>query len=200
MVDTRSDHTCAIRGSGLLYCWGENGNGQLGIGGTIDASVPTRVGSDADWMTVSAGGSGSTGGGWTCALKTDGSRWCWGVNGFLRRYGDPSSTSNASTPVRIDDGPWRFLALAARHGCAVRMDGGLYCWGDSSDGQTGQVGSPTTSPMQVGSEMDHTTVGLGTAFTCTTRSGGEVLCFGDNGSGQLGRLGGDSTSPVRACL
>ncbi len=27
-------HTCAITDSGMLYCWGSNGTGQLGIGST----------------------------------------------------------------------------------------------------------------------------------------------------------------------
>jgi alpha-tubulin suppressor-like RCC1 family protein len=36
-------HTCAIRSSKALYCWGDNGFGQLGIGAAGNRFVPTRV-------------------------------------------------------------------------------------------------------------------------------------------------------------
>ena len=36
-------HTCAIITSGLAYCWGGNGNGQLGDGTTNGALTPVRI-------------------------------------------------------------------------------------------------------------------------------------------------------------
>lgn len=36
-------HSCGVAVSGALYCWGENGSGQLGDGTTQDRLVPTRV-------------------------------------------------------------------------------------------------------------------------------------------------------------
>ncbi len=50
------DHTCAILTDGSLWCWGENGEGQLGLGdlfGAPDMSSPQRVGSAYDWRDVS---------------------------------------------------------------------------------------------------------------------------------------------------
>lgn len=37
------DHTCGIATNGDAYCWGNNSDGQLGDGTTIDRSAPVRV-------------------------------------------------------------------------------------------------------------------------------------------------------------
>lgn len=69
-----SDHACARKSSGALYCWGANDVGQLGLGSTTQQNLPTQVGTDTDWDHVSVGES------FTCAVKTDDTLWCWGSN------------------------------------------------------------------------------------------------------------------------
>lgn len=45
----------AIKTDGTLWAWGEGGNGQLGTNDTIDRSSPVQVGSETNWLRVSAG-------------------------------------------------------------------------------------------------------------------------------------------------
>ena len=70
------DHTCAVKTGHTLWCWGDNGTGQLGDGGpTTGSDVPVQEHNHAsDWTAVSAGGDHA------CAVKTDHSLWCWGNN------------------------------------------------------------------------------------------------------------------------
>ena len=54
----------------------------------------TRVGSDSDWGSVSAGGNHS------CAMKTSGDAWCWGSNnkGELGINNGPGSIPSSNFP------------------------------------------------------------------------------------------------------
>jgi len=73
-----TDFSCAVTSSGALYCWGRNRHGQIGVGQPFNSlaqsAEPMRLGSDFDWLQVSAGGESA------CALRDDGSLWCWGRN------------------------------------------------------------------------------------------------------------------------
>jgi alpha-tubulin suppressor-like RCC1 family protein len=74
------DSECALKGDGTMWCWGNNGNGQLGTG--IDATLqpyPSRVMLNAETplTNVAQGAAAEVHG---CALRTDGSVWCWGLN------------------------------------------------------------------------------------------------------------------------
>ncbi len=55
-------HTGGIRG-GLLYMWGSNGDGRLGLGAGADSrySSPVQVGAETDWNEVAAGTDASYG-------------------------------------------------------------------------------------------------------------------------------------------
>jgi alpha-tubulin suppressor-like RCC1 family protein len=136
-------HSCAVRASGELYCWGGNLNGQLGIGpmgSTKDQAEPQRVAGNVRWASV-AGGDRHT-----CALDLNGALYCWGMNED-RQLGIPNADF-VSLPTRIDaDAPdgWRALGLGERHSCAVRADRTLWCWGLNSSGQAG-IGTVTETP------------------------------------------------------
>jgi alpha-tubulin suppressor-like RCC1 family protein len=86
-------HSLAIKTDGTLWAWGDNGNGQLGLGNTTNRSSPVQVGAGTTWARVLCGS------GHTIAVKTDGTLWAWGnnSNGQLG-LGD---TTNRSSPVQV---------------------------------------------------------------------------------------------------
>ena len=101
-----------------------------GDGTTDDHAEPSRVGSDADWATVSAGDLH------VCATKTNGSLWCWGDDDTMQ-LGDGTNT-NQPTPTRVGtDSDWQRVVGGEYHTCALKTAGTLWCWGSNEDGAAG---------------------------------------------------------------
>ncbi len=87
-------HTCAVKATGELYCWGLNSNGRLGIGNTtLRRSIPTLVAAGHTWASVSAGGSH------TCGVTTAGGAYCWGSS-QAGQLGN-SSLNNSGVPAKV---------------------------------------------------------------------------------------------------
>ncbi|MGH7591591.1 MAG: hypothetical protein ACREL2_09135, partial [Gemmatimonadales bacterium] len=42
-VSAGSDHACGIGAGGLLFCWGQNSVGQLGVGDSTTRTLPAQV-------------------------------------------------------------------------------------------------------------------------------------------------------------
>ena len=136
--------TCARMSDGTVACWGGNGDGQLGVGTVTDPiATPLEVSKlGHDVVKVTAGGNH------TCALKQNGTLWCWGSNlygqlGAGTFDGDSCRDSDAGTCERA---PIEVTALGAEvadvaaggaHTCARKVDGTLWCWGRNLLGQLG---------------------------------------------------------------
>ena len=125
-------HTCGIRTSGELYCWGGNPQGQLGDGTTDPRATPTKVaGSFTDWVSVSAGGYR------TCALRANRRLYCWGNNsGGSLGVGD-QDVRYVPTEVAGGFTNWTSVDLGTAHVCGRRSTGRLYCWGSNPLGALG---------------------------------------------------------------
>jgi alpha-tubulin suppressor-like RCC1 family protein len=196
-VSAGEDHTCAVKTGHTLWCWGDNGTGQLGDGGpTTRSDVPVQERTHAsDWAAVSAGGD------YTCAVKTDHSLWCWGDNGH-GELGDGTTTDSA-VPVRehTHASNWTAVSAGGDHTCAVKTDHTLWCWGSNPSGELGN-GTATDSDIPVREHShagDWAAVSAGWDHTCAVKTGHTLWCWGDNGTGQLGDGGPttDSAVPVR---
>ncbi len=88
------DHTCGVRTDGTAWCWGWNSDGQLGDGTTTKRKSPVRVGTANNWDSISAGNYDHT-----CGVRTNGTAWCWGQNGY-GQLGDGTTTKRLS-PVQV---------------------------------------------------------------------------------------------------
>jgi alpha-tubulin suppressor-like RCC1 family protein len=87
-------HTCALTAADTALCWGDDNEGQLGTGVLGARSLaPTAVAGDLSFRALSAGR------GFTCAIGSDGTPYCWGrnTNGQLG-IGDAGQRS-VPTPV-----------------------------------------------------------------------------------------------------
>jgi alpha-tubulin suppressor-like RCC1 family protein len=181
-VDAGDSHSCATR-FGLLYCWGENAKGRLGLGDEDNRVTPARVGSDADWIAV------ATGVAHTCALKSDGTVWCFGDNTFGQLGQGTLVASTLPQPVVLP-GKVRHLSAEANTACAVLEDGSLYCWGRNWEGNIGlddeHPGADQPWPIRSGSDTDWSVSGTGDGHTCGIRGAGLLFCWGRNSAANLG--------------
>jgi alpha-tubulin suppressor-like RCC1 family protein len=121
-VVTGSNHSCARTSAGAVYCWGQNLDGQLGLGDLTSRSGPTLVPLPAAATVVIAGGAG------TCAQLATGEVMCWG-SGARGQLGNGTLAPNVSLPTAIpalagvDE-----LERGTIGGCARRGDT-IECWG-----------------------------------------------------------------------
>lgn len=181
-VDGADEHTCAVKSPGQLYCWGGNKGGQLGVGDNSLRRMPTRVDDAEQVLRVSCGGQV------TCAIQRNGGLYCWGTN-VQRLFPDTGDVAEViiDTPVRVlADSMFRRVSLGVDHGCAIRSDGALLCWGDNRDGQVGIEGALAVEyPMRVGDDEWYE-VAAGSRHTCAIRKDNALYCWGSNDSLQLG--------------
>lgn len=167
-------HACAIKSNGNLWCWGSNTSGKLGIGtsGGAPRESPVLSGTVDDyWSYVAVGGNS------TCAIKTDGTLWCWGSNisGKLTGSGDRSSPTAIS-----GGGTWRRVAIGENSTCAIQTTGALYCWGSDSTGQLGNGGTSLNSsvPVLVDQKGPWVDVAVGNENACAVKEDGTAWCWG----------------------
>ncbi|MGA0251064.1 MAG: RCC1 domain-containing protein, partial [bacterium] len=90
-------HTCAVLDNGSAMCWGDNSNGQLGDGYTIQRTSPVAINGLGSVNSISAGG--NINGSHTCALLDNGSARCWGYNND-GQLGN-GNNDNATTPQSV---------------------------------------------------------------------------------------------------
>lgn len=144
----------AIKNDGTLWMWGGNqyctlgtGDGGGGIGTMGGAkSSPTQVGSLTTWKDLSVGSQH------TLALKTDGTLWAWGRDGYGQIGTGVGGGTYFSTPVQVGTGNyWKQISAGANHSAAVRIDGTVWAWGYNGQGELG-LGDTTnrSSPTQIG--------------------------------------------------
>jgi alpha-tubulin suppressor-like RCC1 family protein len=200
-VSAGGDHTCGIKTNNSLWCWGNDGDGQLGNGASGSQTSPFAVNDGgATWKMVSAGS------GFTCGLKTNNSLWCWGRDSDEQLADGAGATSQLS-PVAASDGgaTWNSVSAggftAAGFACGLKTDNTLWCWGDNLQGQLGDGTSGTDRNVPTAVNDGGATwsvVDTGGHNACAVKSNNSVWCWGDDTDGQVGNGGttGDQTSPV----
>ena len=211
-------HTCAVRSSGAVACWGDAEYGALGDGAATHSActyagypsdcsrTPVTVSGLTDAVEVSLGFMHA------CARRTSGEVACWGWGDFgqLGTTAPPEACTDgtigvgphacALTPVAVS-GLTDAIQISAgpQHECATRASGAVVCWGDNNQGQ---IGDGTTerrwTPVEVASLADAAEVATGQWHSCARRASGAVVCWGDNSLGQLSD--GSLTHPTCSSL
>jgi alpha-tubulin suppressor-like RCC1 family protein len=193
-VSVGQEHGCARKTNGTLWCWGRNSGGQLGDGTTTTRCIPVQAGTGTLGTAVAQFAVGGT---HSCAIKTDGTLWCWGYNDS-GQLGD-GTTVNKTAPVQVTalGNTVAEVALGYSHTCARKTDGTIWCWGYNSLGELGDGTSTNrTTPVQAASELvgnSAAQIVAGNNHNCVRKTDGTFWCWGANSLQQLGFLGGYNT-------
>ncbi len=189
-------HSCALKRSGLVQCWGRDNYGQSTVPGERFKDISTNY-----WHS--------------CGVSNAGDILCWGDNEFgqsngiegdfvqvsagymhtcgLDTNGEVRCSGLEDGRIEPPSGPFIEIDSGWYHTCAVRMDQTAVCWGMNSDNQLGPI------PDEV-----WRTVSAGGLHTCgLTQDADEsdvVRCWGSNefGQGASDSLSGDSIEQLSA--
>jgi alpha-tubulin suppressor-like RCC1 family protein len=125
-------HTCALKTTGGVTCWGFSAYGQLGGGGQSCEWADCLLPGDVPSLTSGVAGI-SAGEGHTCAVTTGGGAKCWGLDASGQVSGDPTTCAQSEclAPRDVDGltGGVATIAAGGSHSCALLVGGRVKCWG-----------------------------------------------------------------------
>ncbi|HEY6476882.1 MAG TPA: RCC1 repeat-containing protein, partial [Polyangia bacterium] len=142
-----SSSVCATCTGGVC-CWGDDTDGQLGnhMSNTL-YPAPVMVSGLGSVASLSMGIDHA------CAVKPDGTVWCWGLNSFNQLGNNIFNAINNGTvfgytvPVQVSylsSTPMQIVGSGYLASCALANDGSAWCWGDNQGGELGVGESVTT--------------------------------------------------------
>lgn len=172
--------SCARLIDGSVWCWGANGDGELGNGQQSESMPPTPVSLGSERaIDIDVGAFHAC-----IRRESDAALMCWGNNGMSEL--GVSGAGTVTTPTLVPDSAG-MLAFDAghRHNCAIAADGTVRCWGKGGSGQLGGPPAVTGPPTTANGVMNATAVAAGGRQSCAV-TGDVVRCWGDNTYGQLG--------------
>lgn len=177
-------HSLAIDINGKVWAWGNNGDGELGVGDTDQRNVPTAV---IPSFTIAS--AIACGGYHSLAIDENGKLWAWGRNSEgqagISDYYSPIPTSvintNLTAAIAINAGMF--------HSLAIDPNKKLWAWGSNDNGQLGDGStSRRFSPTAVNDSLLTSAIAIacGAVFSLAIDTNKKVWAWGSNGNGQLG--------------
>lgn len=180
----------------ILYMWGSNAQGALGVSfaGVTSISSPIQVDS-SQWSKLSVGTLH------TLAIKSNGTLWAWGDNTWGQCGFETAAGQYKSSPVFVGAG-WQTVdvSLGGAWALGIKTDGTLWAWGNNLAGALGTANlTSTSSPVLVsgpaGASWSAISAGTSHALAITTL--GRLYAWGEGLAGRLGDLSAvTKSSPV----
>lgn len=178
-------HSCAVGNNARVYCWGSDGQGQLGVvPPVLERPTPTGIAAAGGVFVAVAAGEAHT-----CGADRNLEMRCWGANdagqlglGSTGAPGLPSAIVSAFDYVSVVAG--------GGHTCALTQVGTAVCWGRNSSGELGKGDTATgLAPAPAAGGRVFVQLVAGAAHTCGLTANQTAFCWGGNALGQLGDSG-----------
>jgi len=120
-----------------------------------------------------------------CAIKADGTLWCWGTDGYNNTgHGVVAFNTVFANPTQVGtDTDWLAVDPGMSQTCALKTDHTLWCWGASAT--TGTNGVDTMGvPTQLGTDTDWASLVVHYTHACARKNDGELFCWGSDPDGE----------------
>ena len=185
IISAGNEYSLAIGEDDYLYSWGDNSQGQLGIG---DSNVtfslsPVKVG-NRKYKVISAGKHHSL------AIDEDDYLYSWGDNsqGQLG-IGDNNVTFSLS-PVKVGNRKYKVISAGKYHSLAIDEDDYLYSWGDNSQGQLGTGNADKNNkiiPTKIDGVKKYKEIVASDIYSLALDESGILYSWGGDSNGRLGK-------------
>jgi alpha-tubulin suppressor-like RCC1 family protein len=175
-------HTLAINANGQLFGWGNNSNGQLGLGPIGSINIPTQIGSSNNWVSDYIVTSSTS----TLAINSNNELYAWGANTNSLFGVNTPSFSNLILKIQ-DVSNVTSLALSDSFSGIVQ-ESVLYFAGFSSNRVfpgTVPVFSRFSPLPSVSNNNNYTQISAGSEYFVTSNSLGEHFIAGNPSSSYI---------------
>jgi alpha-tubulin suppressor-like RCC1 family protein len=183
-------HSLGLYSNGTLWTWGDNLDGQLGLGDMTNRNIPIEISSEIDWLVITGTNSSTiaAGSSHSLAIKTNRTLWVWGGNYSGQLGLGITDFIKCLTPSQINtDSDWSQIAARTAHTIGIRTNRTLWAWGQNNYGQLGDNSTTIRySPRKIGIDSDWVALSAGDYHSLGIRTNGSIWAWGANWHGQLG--------------
>ena len=130
------DFNCATSSDNKVRCWGLNGGGQLGDGTNTNRPLPIVVHTDAQNELTGATAVAASDY-HACALRNDGSVWCWGFNLYGQLGTGTFENSSYAVQVLLPPNSGVTGLTAGEYFTCASSPTQTWCWGNGYRGRLG---------------------------------------------------------------
>ena len=187
------NHACAVDISGKASCWGDNTYGQLGSSDLTSSDAPVEV-SDSKGSAISNFTEVSTGYAHSCAIHTDRTVSCWGLDDGRLGHTREISSKPAPTPTKVAGlTDVDSVSIGHSHTCVIwGEEDKVSCWGLNNLLQLGNpdILESSNTPVDVVNEagsplLSVAQISAGESTSCAVLKDSRISCWGNGAYGKL---------------
>ena len=162
IVSAGARHSCALRRTGDVVCWGDSPRA-IGLGEQLEGAPrgPQPVPGVSGAVAIASGERT------TCALDARGAAWCWGDNAH-GQLGTEAVGERHSGPAPVVGVDFIRSIAPGDETCAVSASQRLYCWGNVV----------RFAPVKVFGVERASDIAAGGDRSCAVLGGDRVFCWG----------------------